>query len=233
MMQSARLSRLSALSRAETMTMRLALAVLAAGLAAVAGAASAQDTSAPQAEPAPPTMPAPSPAPAPPVMPAPSVTPVPSTAPSAPAAPAPPAQSVPHADDGRYSFHRVQDSFVRLDSRTGQVSVCGRETAGWACRAVPDERTALEEAIGRLQGDNAALKKELLARGVPLPSGVKPDAPVAKESDKGNDKPAEARPAPKMPSDAELDRVLAFIEKVWRRLVEMMVDFQRDIQRKS
>jgi hypothetical protein len=225
MVQSVRLSRM------ETMTMRLALAVLAAGLA-VAGAASAQDTSAPQAEPGPQAMPAPSGPPAPPAMPAPSVTPAPSIVPSPPAAPAP-GRSAPDADDSRYSFHRVQDSFVRLDSRTGQVSVCGRETAGWACRAVPDERTALEEAIGRLQGDNAALKKELLARGLSLPGGVKPDAPAAKESDKGNDKPAEARPTPKMPSDAELDRVLAFIEKVWRRLVEMMVDFQRDIQRKS
>ena len=36
-----------------------------------------------------------------------------------------------------------------------------------------------------------------------------------------------------MPSDAELDRVMGFIEKVWRRLVEMMVDLQRDMQRKS
>jgi hypothetical protein len=215
------------------MTMRLALAMLAAGLLAVAGAASAQDASAPQAEPAPQAMPAPSGPLAPPAAPAPSVAPAPSISPSPPAASAPPAPSVPSADDIRYSFHRVQDSFVRLDSRTGQVSVCGRETTGWACRAVPDERTALEEAIGRLQGDNAALKKELLARGLPLPSGVKPDAPAAKESDKGTEKPAEARPTPKIPSDAELDRVLAFIEKVWRRLVEMMVEFQRDIQRKS
>ena len=72
----------------------------------------------------------------------------------------------PAADDGRYTFHRVDDSFVRLDGRTGQVSVCGREATGWACQAVPDERAALEETIGRLQGDNAALKKELLARGL-------------------------------------------------------------------
>ena len=93
---------------------------------------------------------------------------------------------LPGADDGRYTFHRVQDSFVRLDGRTGQVSVCGREAAGWACRAVPDERTALEEAIGRLQGDNAALKKELLARGLPLPSGVKADPPARQGQRQGS-----------------------------------------------
>ena len=63
---------------------------------------------------------------------------------------------------------------LRLDGRTGQVSLCGRAAAGWACQAVPDERAALEAEIARLQDDNAALKKELLARGLPLPSGVKP-----------------------------------------------------------
>jgi len=139
--------------------------------------------------------------------------------------------AAPPSDDGRFSFHRVQDNFVRLDGRSGQVSVCGREAAGWTCRAVPDERVALEESIGRLQGDNAALKKELLARGLPLPGSVKADPPAARESDKSVAKPAD--PAIKTPSDAELDRMMGFIEKVWRRLVEMMADFQRDVQRKS
>jgi len=136
----------------------------------------------------------------------------------------------PGADDSRYTFHRVGDNFVRLDGRTGYVSVCGREASGWACRTVPDERAALEETIGRLQGDNAALKKELLAKGMALPSGVKADPPAAKET--GKDKPADS-PSVKVPSDADMERVLGFIEKVWRRLVEMMVDLQRDMQRKG
>ena len=68
----------------------------------------------------------------------------------------------------------------------------------------------------------------MLAKGLPLPSGVKPDAPVAGGGDKA--KPAETA---KSPSDAELDRALGFVEKVWRRLLEIMVEFQRDMQRKS
>ena len=44
--------------------------------------------------------------------------------------------------------------------------------------------------IGRLQGDNAALKKELLARGLPLPSGVKAEPPAVS----GGDKSARASP---------------------------------------
>ena len=79
--------------------------------------------------------------------------------------------AAPGPDDGRFAFHRVQDGFLRLDTRTGQVSMCARQTAGWACRAVADERAVLESEIARLQADNAALKKEMLARGLPLPNG--------------------------------------------------------------
>jgi hypothetical protein len=150
-----------------------------------------------------------------------------------PAAPVPPVPSQPPgSDDARYSFHRAGDDLVRLDGRTGQVSACRRETAGWTCRAVPDERAALEEAIGRLQSDNAALKKELLVRNLALPPGIKADPPAVAPAEKPTP-PETVPPSAKAPSDAEFDRVMAFFERVWRRLVEMMADFQRDMQRKG
>jgi hypothetical protein len=125
------------------------------------------------------------------------------------------------SDSARYTFHRVQDSFLRLDARNGQVSHCGWNSTGWFCRVVPDERMALESEIARLQTSNIALKKELLARGLPLPDGIKADPPVSRDNEV------------KLPSDAELDRMMTFMEKVWRRMVEMMVNLQRDMLRKS
>jgi hypothetical protein len=130
-----------------------------------------------------------------------------------------------NTENGRYSFFQVRNHFVRLDTRTGQVSQCGWSTTGWACQEVPSERTALENEIGRLQNENAALKRELLARGLALPGGMKGEAPLARAPD--------SKPDAKPPSQAELDRVLNFMERVWRRLVEMMVDLQRDMQPKS
>ena len=130
------------------------------------------------------------------------------------------------SEDSRYTFHRIRDTFVRLDGRTGQVAQCGWNTAGWSCSAVPDERTALEAEIARLQQENAALKKSLLTRGIDLPGNVKADPPpIAKvpESESGM----------KIPSEAELDRAIGFMKNVWKRLVEMMVELQKDIQKKS
>jgi hypothetical protein len=204
--------------------------VLLAGLLLLAASAHAQDTEpAPSTRPPPPpssppaaTVPGPSPAPAP----APQLLP-PAVLPT----PLPPVASTPTpgGGDGRYTFHRVQDTFVRLDTRTGQVSMCGHGASGWACQAVADERTALESEINRLQGENAALKREMLSRGLALPGGVKPESPLAKAPDKAPDPNTSLN----VPSEADLDRMMAFIAKAWRKMVEMMADVQRDIQRKN
>jgi hypothetical protein len=127
----------------------------------------------------------------------------------------------PDNENGRYSFSSVADGVLRLDTRTGQVSQCSRSDAGWVCKAVPDERSALETEIARLQGENATLKKELLARGllvpgVSSPSGAKPSEPELK-----------------LPSDAEVDKVISFLERVWRRLIEMGRDVQKDVEKKN
>lgn len=42
------------------------------------------------------------------------------------------------SDDSRYSFNRIDDGYLRLDGRTGQVSLCSRGNSGWACQMVPD-----------------------------------------------------------------------------------------------
>ena len=82
------------------------------------------------------------------------------------------AQTAPDSENGRYSFNQVPDGMLRLDTRTGQVSLCAKQAAGWSCNAVPDERAALESEITRLQRENGALKKDMLARGLTLPEGV-------------------------------------------------------------
>jgi hypothetical protein len=126
----------------------------------------------------------------------------------------------PDTENGRYSFNRVEDGFLRLDQRTGQVSLCNRRTMGWSCHPVPDERAALEEEIARLQKDNAALKKDMLARGITPPGGPAAQAPSPSTADK---------PTLKVPSDAELDRAMAVMERLWKRLVDMVQRWQREM----
>jgi hypothetical protein len=137
----------------------------------------------------------------------------------------------PATEGGRYTFHRMGESFVRLDSVTGQVAECKSSATGWSCQAAPDERLALESEIARLQRENASLKKSMLTRGLDLPGGATtaetrpvPPASIPEPSD-GTPRGA--------PTEAELDRAIAYMKNVWKKLVDMMIDLQRDIQRKS
>jgi hypothetical protein len=127
------------------------------------------------------------------------------------------------SDDARYSFSRVDEGYLRLDGRTGQVSLCTRRPAGWACQAVADDRAALEAEIARLQLENAALKKEMLARKLPLPGTVKPDQPEAKPEE----------PHLALPSDTDLNRMITFLDKMWRRLVDMIGTWRKDMSNRS
>ena len=122
--------------------------------------------------------------------------------------------ATPDNENGRYSFSAVPDGMLRLDTRTGAVSLCAKQDAGWACSSVPDERAALENEIARLQRENGALKKDMLARNLPLPPGV--SAPQSAQRER------ELQLKVPLPSDAEIDRMMTVFEKMWRRLVDMM-----------
>jgi hypothetical protein len=124
--------------------------------------------------------------------------------------------------EGRFTFSRMNDGYVRLDNRTGQVSFCGKRAVGWTCQVAPEDRGVLENEIARVQQENAALKKELLARGLPLPGSMKGEPPVARNEQTFG-----------LPSDANIDRMKVMVEKAWRRLVDMISALQKDVLKKS
>jgi hypothetical protein len=126
-------------------------------------------------------------------------------------------ESLPENEHGRYTFKEIANELLRLDSRTGEVAQCSKRAVGWACQALPEDRTALESEIARLQNENAALKREFAARGLALPDGIK--SPPAGKSDSDL----------KLPSDADLDRAMSFLERAWRRLVDMVQNLQREM----
>ena len=149
--------------------------------------------------------------------------------PGAPAVEPPPAQALPKAPgasdtapSGRFAFNRVDGGFLRLDNQTGQIAFCGPREIGWACQAVPEDRAALENEIARLQAEVASLKAEVASlRETPPrpPADLTPPAPDKSEDQaKLRDDFAHARAA---------------FENAWRRLVEIIVQLQKDMMRKG
>jgi hypothetical protein len=124
--------------------------------------------------------------------------------------------------EGRFTYSRMNDGYVRLDNRTGQVSFCNKRTVGWTCQLAPEDRGVFENEIARLQEENATLKKELLTHGMPLPGSMKGEPPVAKNGRSFS-----------LPNDANIERMKVMVEKAWRRLVDMITALQKDVLKKS
>jgi hypothetical protein len=121
------------------------------------------------------------------------------------------AQSAPDTDNGRYTLSPVAGDFLRLDTRTGAVSTCSNR-GGWVCRAVPDERTALDTEIGRLQAENKTLKEQLAA------TSGKPEASSGGKIEL------------QLPADHQ--KLMALIDRVWDRLVEIAGRVQKKLSEK-
>jgi hypothetical protein len=144
------------------------------------------------------------------------------------------AQSMPDTENGRYSLAPVADGVLRLDTRTGAVSTCNNTGMGWACYAVPDERAALDAEIGRLQADNEKLKTDLAARGPTVPGKIDEPLPKADSLKKSEPKLAdgERKIEIPLPSDRDMDRMMSFLERAWRRLVDIANRMQKDVSGK-
>jgi hypothetical protein len=144
------------------------------------------------------------------------------------------AQALPDIENGRYTLSPIADGVVRLDTRTGTVSTCTDKGTGWACYAMPDERAALDAEIGRLQKDNESLKAQLAARDPIAPGKI--DESLPKQDSLKTPDPKVADGTRKLeiplPSDRDMDRMMAFVENAWRRLVDIASRVQRDVSGK-
>jgi len=146
------------------------------------------------------------------------------------------AQSMPDKENGRYALSPTADGVIRLDTRTGAVSTCNNSGAGWACYSIPDERAALDAEIGRLQTENEKVKAELEKLKAQLAAAAPTDGKIEEALPKSDSLKSEPKTAEgerkieiPLPSDRDMDRVMSFLERAWRRLVEMANRMQKDV----
>ena len=116
-----------------------------------------------------------------------------------------------------------------------------RKRLAGSCQAVPENRSELDADVARLQADMtalkdlksdivrlqdeiAALRREVAAMKEPPPP--RPPADLA-PPDKGGDVVI------KLPTQDDVAKARAFIERTWHRLVEMITAVQKDMMQKS
>ncbi|HWK86561.1 MAG TPA: hypothetical protein VNQ34_03560 [Xanthobacteraceae bacterium] len=107
----------------------------------------------------------------------------------------------PESENGRFTMSPVAGGVMRMDTRTGKISICRQKGDAWACEAAADDRGAYEQEIARLQDKVAKLERELR-------TGDKTEM--------------------KLPSDAEVDKAMTFFENILRRFKSMIDNLQRE-----
>ena len=68
-------------------------------------------------------------------------------------------------DDGRFQMKRDGDDIIRMDRKTGTMSVCKFKSGNLVCRMAADERDALQEELAALQQRLDAIEGKLEEKG--------------------------------------------------------------------
>ncbi|MGQ3673068.1 hypothetical protein ACT6QG_11800 [Xanthobacter sp. TB0136] len=119
----------------------------------------------------------------------------------------------------RYSFAPVDGGVLRLDTENGTVTLCAQDGDAYACKLVPDSRTAYEAQIARLKHDLAAAQAQLDAAAQDLlPQGE--SAPRAAPVPPSAQPPSAEPPANRQEMDAAFD----YADKVLRWLRNALKD---------
>jgi hypothetical protein len=121
---------------------------------------------------------------------------------------------------GRYTMSPTEGGFLRLDTATGAVSLCHRKDSQWACEAVADHGQDLKQEVERLMAENAELKAEI--------KRLENLADPGSETAPGPEGRPERRAGKlQLPSEADVDRALDYLERMFRKFKDRLQKFER------
>jgi hypothetical protein len=104
------------------------------------------------------------------------------------------------ASRGRYSMQKSETGLARLDTETGEVTLCQEKGGELICRMAADERAAFERELDLLTSRIEALEK-------------------AVES-------GETAAEPALPDDEEIDRAMSIMERMVRKFMGIVKEFE-------
>lgn len=128
------------------------------------------------------------------------------------------AAEVPESD--RYTMSPVDGGFVRLDKKTGAMSLCGKANDTWTCEAMQDNSQELREQLDALRAENADLKDEI--RRMEEVFGLN-----GKREGEGGPGPQANQPPGKfnLPSEKDVDKAIDYLEGMIRKFRDRFEDF--------
>lgn len=116
----------------------------------------------------------------------------------------------------RYRLEKTPNGYVRMDTRTGAMSICEEKWGELVCKMAADERTAVQDEIERLQTELKALNDRL--------ASVKAlEDRVARLENS-----VTARIEKTLPTEEDFNKTMSYMERFFRSFMAIVKDFESE-----
>ena len=112
-------------------------------------------------------------------------------------------------ESDRYRLERTDNGLVRMDTVTGEMSICQDRDGRLVCRMLGDERAAFEQELERLQASVEALEKRVS------------ELEAARPGDEG----------PSQLSESEFEQTMSYMERFFRRFIGIVKDLDQELRK--
>lgn len=145
----------------------------------------------------------------------------------------------------RFTLEQVDGKFVRLDKKTGQVSVCEFSAENLICRMAADDRNALVDELTDLQNRIATLEDDDVESPFDMDAGeIKPKKDIPSGDENASDGAQKKSTGKKLDEaenksldhamekemDDEFEDALKYSNKVMRRFFDVMKKLRTDFE---
>lgn len=110
------------------------------------------------------------------------------------------------AEVQRYQMEKTANGYVRMDTQTGEMSICEERSGQLVCKLAADERSALQDEIGRLQGEVKAIEERV----------VKLEGSISQKLESA------------LPTDEEFEKTMGYMERFFRSFMGVVKDFEKE-----
>jgi hypothetical protein len=123
------------------------------------------------------------------------------------------------AEPDRYRLEKTPTGYVRMDTRTGEMSICEEKWGELVCKIAADERSAVQDEIERLRSEVKALN-DRLANVKALENRV---ATLENSLTQRLEKT--------LPTEEDFNKTMSYMERFFRSFMGIVKDFENETSR--
>ena len=122
------------------------------------------------------------------------------------------------SQSGRFTFNQTDQGYVRLDSKTGEISVCTLQSGNLVCKLGADERAAYVDALDEMKREINRLQDRL--------------AKLESRNNNENDRTGELESDDDTDLPPEFDTAMEFAQEAMRRFFSVIEDLKKEYEGK-